>query len=367
MTARGDSHEEQGAIVTANYFALLGLTPRLGRFFLLEEDAVPDRNAVAVLSYAYWKSRLGGDSGVIGEQLNINGTPFTIVGVAPKDFHGVVQVTDDALYLPAMMIRLGYRWADCFRPPCDALSLLGRLSPGRNPGEARAELAGLYAQLQSTYPVDEPRRGILLAPALGNVSFGTRQESVGQMQLLSSVAGLLLLIACANPAGMLLISGAARQKEMAVRLAMGASRLRLVRQLPVENLLLAAPGGALGLLVSVWARDRLAGYYTMADEGHIGFYYLALDPLVVCYSVAIAAVAGVAFGLLPALNSSRQDLNFALKDIGPARGTRSALLRNALVVGQVALSLSLLVSRPWSSAVRRRFTRVPISIPLMLH
>ncbi|MGH9775657.1 MAG: ABC transporter permease [Candidatus Acidiferrales bacterium] len=343
ITANGDSREEEAAVVSANYFELLGMRPCAGRFFLPEEDSVPDRDAVAVLAYAYWQNRFGGNLGIIGKQIGVNGLPFTIVGIAPKDFHGVQQGADDALFIPTMMLHVGYRWTNCFHTGCHALSLLGRLTAGKNPDQARAELAGLYEQLQSSYLPAETRRGILLAPALGAVEFGDRADYTDQMRLLMAVAGLLLLIACANLAGILLAKGAARQKEMAVRLALGASRIRLVRQLLAENLLLALPGGASGLLASVWAKEWLAGYYTAGGEGHLGFIYLSLDVLVIVFSIAISVATGVIFGLVPAVAASRQELNSALKESGAARGRRSGL-PGMLVVGQVALSLGLLVS-----------------------
>lgn len=339
--AEGDSQVANGAVVSANYFSALGIQPRLGRFFLPEEDAVPDRDAVVVISHRMWEGRFGGDPGVLGKELVLNGSACKIIGVAPPGFRGVLAGFPNEFWIPTMMLRLGYRSCDAItEADCRPLSLLGRLAPGRTLADAQAELSVLSDQLGSTSPA-EKGRGILLRPALG-VRWNEREGFRYQMQLLMAVTGLLLLIACANVASLLLVRGAARRKEIAIRLCIGAGRARLVRQFLTESLLLAFGGGALGLLISLWAKDLLATFYTTNHSSLQRYYDLSVSPRGLVYALALTLFTGLLFGLLPALQATRQDLVRDLKE-GISPSPRQHRLRGALVVGQVALSLSLLV------------------------
>ena len=342
IVADGDSRVTNGAVVSANYFAALGVQPSLGRFFLPEEDAVPDRDPVVVISHTMWESRFGGDPAVLGKELLLNGTACRIIGVTPPGFQGVLAGFPNEFWIPTMMLRLGYRWCDAIAEmDCRPLSLLGRLAPGRTLADAQAELSVLSDQLAATSPAQQGR-GVVLRPALG-VRFNEREGFRYQMQLLMAVTGLLLLIACANVASLLLVRGAARRKEIAIRLCIGAGRARLVRQFLTESLLIAFAGGGLGLLVSLWAKDLLAVFYT-TDYGSMTRYYdLSLSPRGLVYALALTLFTGLLFGLLPALQATRQDLVRGLKDEGISPSPRQHRLRGALVVGQVALSLSLLV------------------------
>jgi putative ABC transport system permease protein len=342
IVAEGDSRVANGAVVSANYFSALGIEPRLGRFFLPDEDAVPDRNPVVVISHTMWEGRFGADPAVLGKDLVLNGTACKIIGVTPSGFRGVLAGFPNEFWIPTMMLRLGYRWCDAIaQADCGPLSLLGRLAPGRTLDDAQSELTVLSDQLGATLP-GVRGYGVLIQPALG-VRRNEREGYRYQMQLLMAVTGLLLLIACANVASLLLVRGAARRKEIAIRLCIGAGRARLVRQFLTESLMMAFAGGALGVLISLWARDRLAIFYTQ-DYGSLQRYYdLSLSPRGLVYALALTLFTGLLFGLLPALQATRPDLIRALKDEGLSPTPHQHRLRGALVVGQVALSLSLLV------------------------
>jgi macrolide transport system ATP-binding/permease protein len=339
----GDARVANGAVVSANYFSMLGIQPHMGRFFLPEEDAVPDRNPVVVISYRMWQDRFNGDPAVLGKELLLNGVACQIVGVAPADFPGVLAGFPNNFWLPTMMLRLGYRHCDAITDSgCRTLELLGRLAPGRTLAEAEAELNMLARQLAAAFPAEQGRV-ISLRPALG-VRVNEREGYAYQMRLLMAVTGLLLVIACANVASLLLAHAAARRKEIAIRLSIGAGRFRLIRQFLTESLLLALAGGALGLLLSRWAKELLAGFYT-TSYGNLQLYYdLSLSPRALVYALALTLFAGLLFGLLPAFQGTRHGLTHALKDEGGAQGPRRLRLRSGLVIGQVALSMALLIA-----------------------
>src|SRR5687767_8293702 len=241
----GDSSMVNGAVVSANYFPMLGLQPRLGRFFLPEEDAVPDRNPVVVISERMWRDRFNGDPNALGKQLQLNGVAFQIIGVAPAEFPGVIPGSRNELWAPTMMLRVGYRYCDALtNVDCRPLGILGRLTPGQTLMEAEAELNLLTRQFAANIPTEQ-RRVIWLRRALG-IRMNERAVYAYQMELLMAVTGLLLVIACANVAGLLLVRASARRKEIAIRLCIGAGRWRLARQFLTESLLLACAGGALG-------------------------------------------------------------------------------------------------------------------------
>src|SRR5262245_5366068 len=336
LVMEGDARVVNGAVVSANYFPMLGIQPRLGRFFLPEEDAVPDRNPVVVISERMWQDRFGGDPNALGKELQLNGTACRIIGVAPADFPGAEAGFPNELWLPTMMLRLGYRSCDAIADEnCTTLGLLGRLAPGRTMAEAEVEVNPLAQQFAATFP-NEQGRVFSLRPVLG-VRGNERPVYAYQMQLLMTVTGLLLVIACANVASLLLVRATARRKEIAIRLSIGAGRFRLIRQFLTESLLLAFAGGLLGLLISLWAKELLAVFYNRP-------YDLSLTSRALVYAIALTLFTGLLFGLLPALQATRHDLARALKDDGGSQHPRRHRLRSALVIGQVALSLALLVA-----------------------
>jgi predicted permease len=342
VAAGGDSQLMRGAVVSANYFSTLGINPLLGRFFSQEEDALPDRDRVLVISHGMWQSRFGADPSVLGKEIRLNGSAFTIIGVAPREFQGVSPGYPNDMWIPTMMLRLGYRWCDALADfGCGPLELIGRLAPDRTLANAQVELTTLSSQLAAVTPGNRDR-GVRLSPALG-VRAMDRPSLTYQMRLMMTMTGLLLLIACANVAGLLLTAGAARRKEIAVRLSIGAGRARLIRQFLTESLLLTFAGGGLGLLFSLWAKNLLLTYYITNSTFSMS-YDLSLNPRTLTYAIALTIGAGFLFGLAPAIQSTRHDLVRVLKDEGGSQNPRHARMRSALVVGQVALSLALLIS-----------------------
>ncbi|HKE28826.1 MAG TPA: ABC transporter permease [Bryobacteraceae bacterium] len=340
VVADGDSREATGAVVSANYFSVLGVNPLLGRFFSVEEDTVPDHDYVAVVSYGMWQRRFGGGPAILGKTVKINGTPFSIIGVTPEDFHGVLMGSPNDMWIPTMTLHVGWRGCDAFQFDCRRMDLIGRLAPGRRVAEAQAEMSTLAAQIAAANPLTNRGRGALALSAVGPRP-GDRKYYSDQSRILAVVAVMLLLIACANVAGLLVARSSARSREMAVRLSIGAGRLRLIRQLLTESLLLAGFGGVLGLWLSILAKGKLLGFYATNSEGYKGYYDLSLDMRVLAFSIGLSLLTGLLFGLLPAIQSTSGDLTSAVKEGAMSR--RRGLLRGWLVAGQIALSLALMV------------------------
>jgi macrolide transport system ATP-binding/permease protein len=345
-----------GEAVTSNYFDVLAIRLALGRGFRPDEDRSPGVAAVAVLSHALWRDRFGQRSEVVGETVTLSGVPYTVIGVAPAAFTGTLPGIPTEFWVPVTMIehlqfagvqassdedpgttrldRRGTRW----------LFVKGRLADGRSADEARAQIETIYARLRATYPTTNkdvtasvvPASSIRFHPMLDGY---LRAASAG---LLAAV-GLVLLIACANVANMLLARGAARRRELAVRAALGASRRRLIGQLLAESMLLAIIGGSVGLLIAWWAGQLLSGIGSEVFPMPIRFEF-SIDRLVLIFAAIVSIVTAVVFGLAPAWSSSRPELVPALKDASEANGRRRTSVRNLLVVGQLALSLILLVS-----------------------
>ncbi len=342
VSANGETGEVQGAVVSSSYFSMLGLRPYLGRFFTPDEDSVADRNAVAVLGYGFWQRIYNGDSFVIGRTFLINGQAFTVVGIMPADFHGVeIGGMPNEIWIPAMMIHVGYRYCDGFQPSCTILSIMGRLKSGISAAEAQAEIATLMQQLRASNSAFDERYGASVTPAVG--MSGNHEYNLMLARLLSAIAGILLLIVCANLGGLLVARGTGRGREIAMRLALGAGRGRIVHQLLTESLVLAFAGGAVGFLLSTWTSRLLVNFYSVDDEGYKHLFDVRPDATVLLFSLAVTAAAGVLFGLLPALQASRTDLNDALKGGGSPVGANRKSSRTALATVQVAFSLALLV------------------------
>ena len=343
VTINGNSGELQGAVVSSGYFPMLGLRPYLGRFFTPQEDSVPNRDAVAVLSYEIWRGTYGGDPNILGKTLLINQRTFTIIGVMPPDFRGVIMGgVPNQLWIPSMMLSVGYRWCKGFEPGCTPLELMARLAPGRTMDQAQAEVATLLRQLGSTALGFDERQTISVT--IYSEIAGDRRYAVELLQVLAAAAGLLLLVVCANLGGLLLARGPGRTSEIAMRLTLGAARGRVVRQLLTENLILAAVGGALGVVLSSWISKLLLDFYAVDDEGYRHFYNLHPDPIVYIYPIVITAVTAMLFGLLPAWRTSRVDLNESLKSGGSVSAPGRARSRITLVAVQLAFSLALIVA-----------------------
>ena len=312
LTSRRESEEAMGAVVSADYFRMLGIRPALGRFFSRSEDSVPDRDAVAVIGYGLWQRRFGGEARVIGETVTINNRAFTIIGVAPQGFDGVVAGGVNELWIPAMMLHTGYRWCDGFKASCSIVSIVARLAPGTTLAKARAELSALAPRvLSETDPGDSIH--VIAATSATGVPVWQQRDFAQLSALLSTIAIILLGVACANLSGLLLARGLARQKEIALRTSLGASRWRIVRQLLTESLIIAGVGGVIGIALSVWTSRALVGFFTTDNEGYVHRYAVPLDARVLAFATIAAFVAVLAFGLFPALRGSRVDLVDALR------------------------------------------------------
>jgi predicted permease len=343
----GEPEQVAAEIVSGNFFDVLGVTPALGRGFLPEEDRVPGERLVTVLSHGFWQRRLGGDPAAVGRTVRLNGSAFTVVGVAPPGFKGANTLAAPALWVPTMahpQVVTGFLAENFDSRRALLFGAVGRLRPGVDIAQAEANLRAIAGQLAREYPNDNAGRSVSLVPlAQSTINPGFRRNMVRAGGLLMTVVGLVLLIACANVANLLLARAAGRQREVAVRLSLGASRGRLVRQLLTEGLLLAALAGVLGLVLAYWAQSVLWSMRPPALPADA----IDLTPgaRVLAFTVLVSALTAVVFGLVPAWSASRPDLVAELKQRagGSARGNRPWSLRNLLVAGQVALSLVALV------------------------
>ena len=339
-----------GEIVSGNYFSALGLKPSLGRGFLPEEDRAPGERAVAVISHKLWQTRFGGDPAIVGRSVKVNGHPFTIVGVAPEKYSGLSRGFAADWWIPAMMIGQVVPGADHLTERGNrGFLLIGRLKPGVTRQQAQADFNSIAAQLYKEWPthwenVRRQSRSVTLTPeSEARLMPDARMPVVIFMALLMTVAGLVLLIACANIANLLLARATSRRKEIAIRLSLGAGRWRLIRQLLTESVLLALIGGAVGLLLAGWGADLLMTFkppLPMPVE-----LDLHGDWRVFGFMSGLSLLTGIVFGLTPALAASRPDVGASLKDETGAANTggRRGRLRGALVVVQVSLSLMLLI------------------------
>ncbi|HUL72826.1 MAG TPA: ABC transporter permease [Vicinamibacterales bacterium] len=335
-------------MVSGNYFHTLGVTPALGRFFGPPEDRAPGAAPVIVISYSLWQRKFGGAPDVVNKTVSVNGTPFTIVGVAADGFRGVNSLFGPDGWTPTMMYQcvlpLQFRdWLDERRALI--FSLAGRLKPGATIDQARSNLATIAKTLEQEYPTpNEGRTTSVRALAEATIFPGIRDVLLMGGVVLMVIVGLVLLIACSNVANLLLARATSRRQEVAMRLALGASRGRLLRQLMTESVLLSLLGGAAGLLLAVWGKDLIWS----ARPPFLGFSLVdpQMDMRVFLYTLGVALVTGVIFGLAPALAGSRADVVTALKDQSRSAGQRRRTfgLGNLLIVGQVALSLVALVT-----------------------
>lgn len=333
-----------GSVVTANYFSLLRLQPAMGRFFSADEDRVPGRNPVAVLSHDLWRTKLGEDAGIVGTTVRINGTAFSVIGIAPERFHGILSgVPPNDVWIPTAMFGVGYRYCDGLARGCTVVDLVGRLAERTSIEQAQAEMDGLARQLESTFPGTNKGRGVQVRPARG-IRIQEQSQEAPIVALLAGAAALVLLVASANVAGLLLARGLRRRREIAIRLALGASRGRLIRLLLVESVALAIAGGVAGLVVAIWSTEVLRGFFGVSYVGSALNLDLSLDLRIVLMGIGVAVLTGVATGVAPALQATRPDALPALKDETAGAGGRRSRLREGLIVVQVTVSVVLLAS-----------------------
>ena len=328
-------------VVSANYFALLGARPARGRFFAADEDDAPPPAPVAVVSWRFWRDRLGGDTAMVGRQVTLGGQGVTIVGVAAEGFHGT-YVTQPDVWIPLGELEMAGMTRDLLTSRRSIwTTAVARLAPGVTRAAAQRELDRIGDELRREYPEANEGQSFLLEP-LSQLPGGTRVMGAAFLGVLFVVAMLVLLIASTNIGGMLLARGAARSREVAVRLALGASRGRLVRQLATESLLLFLAGGLLGLAFARATMVYVGGAIARAPLPIPLALDLRLDWRVVTFAVGLALAAALVAGLAPALRATTPELVPALKD-GAARSWGGVRLRSALIVAQLALSLILLV------------------------
>jgi len=348
LSAGGRTERVSGQLISGNFFSGLGVKPLLGRVFSAEDDKSPGAHPIAILGHNLWQRRFASDPGVVGKTIHLNGYAFTVVGVAPPGFFGVEVGASPEVWVPFMMqpqLSAGddrLRMRNNFR-----IRIMARLKPGVNEQQARVGADLLAQQINREAPGIRPnlrdfllKQHIELQPASKGLS-SLRSQFKQPLLILMGMVGLVLLIACANVANLLLARAATRQKEIAVRLALGASRFRLARQLLTESLLLSLFGALFGLLFAFWVTDMLVNLVARSR------FTLELQPdlRVLGFNLGIAALTGILFGLAPAIQATRPDLIAALKNDIPTLASVASRfeLRKILVVAQVALSLLLLI------------------------
>ncbi len=336
-----------GALASGNYFSLLGVEAALGRTFRPEEDRTRGTHPVAVISHRLWQRQFGANPAVIGQIIRLNTHPFTIIGVAPADFRGTETGEILDVWTPLMMHARA-------RPQADGtagellemrdknwLALIGRIKPGVSLAQAEADLKIIAAQLKQDFPKESGKTtGVRLSShvGLGPVDYSLAGRFLG---LLLAIVWMVLLIACANVANLLLVRAAARRKEVAIRMALGANRLRIVRQFLTESFLIAALGTAVGLLIPYIAKDWLLSLFTRTlDAASIDF---SPDYTVIIFTVMLSLTTVFLFGLAPAIQASKPDLVPELKESISAGGAGRWRLSSLFVVAQIAISLVLLV------------------------
>ncbi len=347
LSGGGDPEQVACDLVSGNFFSLLGVPPARGRLFLPEEDKVDGANPVVVLSDGLWKRRFASDPAIVGKTITLNGRSFNVVGVTAHGFQGINTLGGPDLWVPLAMhaqILSGFE-ADEFEDRRALMfNAVGRLKGGVSIEQAQASLKTIATRLEKEYPAPNKGRSVMLLPlSQTTINPNIRRVFVMAGGLLMTVVGLVLLIACANVANLLLARATARRKEIAIRLSMGAGRLRLVRQLMTESVVLALLGGAAGLLVAFWARDLILAF--RPPQFFVGTIDLDLDARVLLFTLGVSLLTGVLFGLVPALQASRPDLVVELKERTgqPGQSGRRVSLRSLLVVAQVALSLVSLI------------------------
>ena len=330
-----------GYLATGNYFEMLGVKPALGRFFTPEDDKAPGAHPVAVVTHDCWQRRFAGDPNIVGKNVLVNGRSYTIIGVAAPGFYGAEIGYKTEMWFPMMMLAQIEAGRDYLNDRGTwNFFVQGRLKPGVSVAQAEAALKNIAAQLAREFPKENEGITIALSPP-GLFGAFMRGPIMGFAGVLIAVVGLVLLLACTNLANLLLAHATERRKEIAIRLAIGAGRWRLVRQLLTESVALAALGGAFGLALAYWLVDAV-----MAFKPPLGIPLtteLHLDARVLLFTIAVSLLTGVVFGLLPALQATKPELVPALKDETSIGGYRRSWLRSGLVVMQVALSLVLLI------------------------
>jgi predicted permease len=353
----GGTERIQGMIVSGNYFSVLGVGAAAGRTLRAEDDQAPGAHPVAVISHGLWSRRFASDPAIIGKTVNVNAYPFTVIGVAQAGFNGTETGEIFDLWLPlTMQAQIMAQTEDRLRSRDKRwLMMIGRLKAGAQMEQSQKEFDILAAQLRQEYP--EEHRGLVgihVSPHVGLMPFDYPIVTRFLGTVLA-IVGLVLLIACANVANLLLARASTRRKEVAIRLALGASRMRVIRQFLTESLLLAGVGTTLGLLLPLYAKDWLLSLFPPLAAEALNFNP---DLRVVAFTLLLSFVAALLFGLAPALQASRPDVVPELKETAITGGPRGRRLSGMLVVAQIALTTTLLIGAGLLVRTLQRLTAI---------
>ncbi len=331
-----------GFLVSGNYFDMLGVRAAMGRAFTAADDRNPGAHPVVVLSHGCWQRRFGGDPGVVGKKVLLNGNGFTVIGVAPAGFFGTERLMAPEFFAPMMMqrqIEPGGDWLE--DRGSGTLWAVGRLKPGATIEQAQASVNLLTSQIAKDYPDHHLGLTVKLGTP-GLLIPSIRKAAILFAAILMSLVGVVLLIACTNLANLLLVRAAERRREIAIRLALGASRWRLLRQLLIESLTLACLGGVLGSILAVWIIEALMALKPSLDIPlNID---LSTDWRVFGFTAMVSLLTGVLFGLAPAWRASKHEITPALKDAAPGLASHRSNFSRGLIVAQVALSMLTLIA-----------------------
>src|SRR5688500_4994915 len=338
LTGRGEPARLQGVVATADLFPLLGVAPIMGRTFLPEEEKPSATGRVVILSQQLFQKRFNSDPSVLNQSITLNGGSFTVIGVMPASFEFPIQNEPVELWTTIAGDASGKEPVTNQRG-AHFLRAIARLKPNVTAEQAQSELTAIAARLEQQYPDTNTKRGLRLKPALAAMVGDVRPA----LLILLGAVACVLLIACAYLANLLLARATGRHKEMAIRAALGASRLRVIRQLLIESILLSLVGGAVGLLLAVWWSDLLIA---LGKEDIPRAVHVEMDWRVLGFTFGVSVLTGLIFGLFPSLHSSKTDLVESLKDggRGTSEGGRRTRMRNVLAVGELAIAVVLLVA-----------------------
>jgi predicted permease len=351
-----------GGVVSGSYFSLLGVKMARGRGFTPDEDRTPGTHPVAVISFRTWQERLGGDPNVIGKAIVVNGAPFTVVGVTPEQFNGVEHELPLEIWVPMMMQPQAMPQTGSMldKPNSWWLRAVGQLKPGVSLEHAKAAVATIGARIAKA---DSAEHGDVVATAervSGGMTPGAGQDVIPVAFLSAAATALILLICCANVSNMLLARAVGRRREIGVRLSLGASRSRVVRQLLTEATLLALVAGGAGLLIALWATDLLARTIPVSLQ-------VTPNRTTLAFAIAAALVTGMLFSLVPSLHATRGDLASALRDSVVGLDRRRSRLQNGFVITQLSLSLVLLVTAGMFLSSLYRSTKLDVGFEATSH
>jgi putative ABC transport system permease protein len=337
LSGRGEPARLQGSVVTSDLFPILRVQPILGRTFLPDDDKPSESGRVVILSQPLFQKRFNSDPSIVNQAITLNGISFTVVGVMPAGFEFPIQNDPVELWTTIAGDASGETPVTAQRG-AHFLQVIGRLKPGVTQEQAQAELTAIASRLEQQYPDTNTHRSLRVDSALKALVGDIRPT----LLILLGAVACVLLIACANVANLLLARATSRHKEMAIRAAMGASRLRVIRQLLTESVLLSLLGGAVGLLLAVWWSDLLIA---LGKEDIPRALHVGIDLRVLGFTLGVSILTGVIFGLAPAFHSSKRELIDALKEggRGTSEGARRNKVRSALVVSELAIAVVLLV------------------------